>query len=692
MPCMHLLLSSSPWFILLCLTAGALYAFLLYKPEWGGIWSKVLAVVRALAVAFICFFLLSPVLIQNITRVQKPVVLMVMDNSQSIRANKDSVFYKEKFIEKWRKVKEQLGGEYEVEYLTAGSNTRLSDSILFNEKRTNLGQITDYINQTYAKQNVGAVVIASDGVYNKGSHPLYKQFDNHASCFTIGVGDSSVQKDAVLRELNLNSIAYLGNDFPIDINMAAYECKGSSMVLTVTVDGKTLLTKPVGIDKNDFFQNISVPARAEQAGTRHVIATLSVIQGEVSKINNRKDAFIEVIDGREKILMAYQGPHPDIGALKDAITANSNYELVSMQGAEVKVADIPSYSVVILHQLPSREKQATDIIDACRKNNIPLWCIAGTQSAVDLLQNVAPQAKVNNSQGRFNDARAVLNQRFNLFTLDNNTVAALPEFPPLRVPYGVYPGAQQMEVLAWQKIGAIPTQVPLWGFVNANGDKTAVTFGEGFWRWRIADYAANENHLATNELVSKTIQFLAAKDDRRKFRVYPVKSVCEEDEAVRFIAEMYNSSYELVNKATVNLELTDNTNRKFKYTFSPYGKSYQLDIGLMPPGIYKFKATAEGIPDKVTGQVLVTPIQAELVNTRADFGLMRQLATRNSGAFFKASEFDKLVPAIQKNTTITSMSYQEKKVDELINVRWLFFVLMFIIAIEWFVRKYEGRY
>ncbi len=617
---------------------------------------------------------------------------MVMDNSQSVKANSDSGFYRTDFLKQWLDVKQQLGKDYEVEYLTAGSSTRLSDSINFNEKRTNLGHVMDYINQTYAKQNIGAVVLSSDGVVNKGSNPLYKHLDYKAPLYTVGMGDSMIKKDIVIKELNLNAIAYLGNDFPIDINMASYECNGANTVLTISIDGKVITSQPVNINQKDFFKNFNIPAKAEQSGTRHVVATLSTIEGEVSKVNNRKDAFIEIIDGREKILLAYQSPHPDIGAIKEAIGANTNYELVSLPGTDVKIGDISQYSVVILHQLPSRTSASKEILTACRQSKIPVWCIVGNQTATDLLQTVSPLAKVNNSQGRMNDVQGVVNTNFNLFTLEENTVGSLPEFPPMKAPYGVYPGLENMEILAYQKIGAVTTKLPLWAFVNEDGAKSALLFGEGFWRWRIADYVANENHLATNELVSKTIQYLATKDDKRKFRVYPVKNVYEEDEAIKFIAEIYNSNYELINTADVKLELTNEAKKTFKYTFSPYARSYQLDIGLMPPGIYRFKATADGMQGAIAGQVLVTPIQAELVNTRADFGMMRQLAKQNNGRFYKAKELNELVKAIQQNTDITSMSYVEKKVDELINVKWIFFLIFLLLAFEWFVRKYEGGY
>ncbi len=689
---MQLLISYPWWFIGLCFLTGAVYTYLLYQSKWAAFSYKITAIVRFLCVSILSFFLLSPLLVQKSSQVQKPIVIMAMDNSQSVLLNKDSTIYRTEFLKTWQNAKSILGSDYDVQYVRFGSQIKPTDSIYFNEKRSNIGQVYDYINNTYAKQNIGAVVLATDGIYNKGNNPLYKTLDNKATLYAIGMGDTSIKKDIILKEVNVNAIAYLGNEFPIDINLSAYACANKNSLLTVSIDGKTLLNKTIDFNQADFFQHLSISAMADQPGTKHIIVTMSVIDGEVSKVNNRKDVFIEVIDGREKILLTYNGPHPDIGALKEAIKANTNYDIVSVPISEVRVGEISKYSVVILHQLPSRANNATAIINTIRTAKIPIWCILGNQTAIDLLPTVSAVAKIYNNQGRMNESQAQYNTNFNTFVLEPKTIETLAELPPLVVPYGSYAASDNAEVLAYQKIGAVNTKLPLWAMVNQNGEKTALLFGEGFWKWRMADYYNNENHIATNEMVSKTIQYLAVKDDKRKFRVHPSKNVYEEDESVRFNAELYNSSYELVNQVDVKIELSNRDGKTFRYTFSPFNKSYQLDIGSLPAGIYQYKASAEGIPDKLNGQILVTHLQTELLNTTADFGIMRQMANKNNGYFYKASALDVALQNIKKNTSITSVSYLEKKTDELINLKWVFFLLLFLLAFEWFIRKYEGGY
>lgn len=651
-----------------------------------------MAVLRFLSVSLLAFFLLGPVLVQYLNDVQKPLIVMVMDNSESITAADDVQYYKTEFLEQWQDAGNVLGKDYEVEFLNLAGDINRSDSVKFNQKKTNLSILFDHINNTYSRQNIGAVILASDGIYNRGNNPIYKSLSKQTTLYTVGMGDTIIKKDAMIRDVNHNAIAYLNNRFPLEVNIAAYECQGSNSILNVVSDGKTLYNESIQINSKDFFKTILLDLEADKPGTKHIVVSITKVEGEVSVFNNKKDIFIDILDGREKILLLYQGPHPDIGAIKEAISSNQNYELKQYPVNGFKVSELKEYSVVILHQLPSRGSNSSEIISQIRKSGIPIWCITGNQTAIEQLNLISPQGRIDRNQGRTNESQAEMNEQFTAFTLEDNTKKSLNDFPPLKTPYGLYAATNNTEILAFQKIGQVSTKIPIWAFSNQDGEKTAFLFGEGFWRWRLFDYVKNENHEATNELVHKTIQYLAVKEDKRKFRVYPVKNNYDEDETVRFIAELYNASYEPINTAEVKLNLYNSDKKVYNYSFSKNGNAYRLDLGILPAGIYTFTAKAEGIAETMTGKLIITPLQTELVNTRADHGLLRQIAYKHTGKFYNARDIKKVIEEIKKNETISSVSYKERRPDELINIKWIFFLLIALISAEWFIRKYEGAY
>ena len=89
------------------------------------------------------------------------------------------------------------------------------------------------------------------------------------------------------------------------------------------------------------------------------------------------------------------------------------------------------------------------------------------------------------------------------------------------------------------------------------------------------------------------------------------------------------------------------------------------------------------------------------------FEIFKELITHTSGDFEEAIDWlrqldveykltdadytiDDFIEDLKKNNSITSVSYNEKRPDELINLNWIFFLLLFIISAEWFIRKYNG--
>jgi hypothetical protein len=110
-------------------------------------------------------------------------------------------------------------------------------------------------------------------------------------------------------------------------------------------------------------------------------------------------------------------------------------------------------------------------------------------------------------------------------------------------------------------------------------------------------------------------------------------------------------------------------------------------------GIYKYTSTTtiSGKEEKVRAQFLVTAQQAELQNLTADFDLLRKLSASTGGKFYNTSETDKLRADLSKKEA-TSVIHSEEKFDNLLNLKWVFFILLALVSAEWFLRKFYGGY
>jgi hypothetical protein len=223
--------------------------------------------------------------------------------------------------------------------------------------------------------------------------------------------------------------------------------------------------------------------------------------------------------------------------------------------------------------------------------------------------------------------------------------------------------------------------------------KIGIMLGEGLWRWKLNEYDRNENSAAFDELFGKLIQFLSTTDDKRKFRSYPIKQDFSDTEPVVFESQVYNDIFEPVYGNTIEISLTDDSGKKknYAYMLSPGNTRYQ--IGGLKEGVYRYrsKTTISAKTEEVAGEFAVVEQQAELQNLTADFDLLRKLSSNTGGNFYKAGALPELSAKLQK-TEARSIIHTEETYDSIINLKWVFWLLLVLASSEWFLRKYFGSY
>jgi len=239
----------------------------------------------------------------------------------------------------------------------------------------------------------------------------------------------------------------------------------------------------------------------------------------------------------------------------------------------------------------------------------------------------------------------------------------------------------------------VETDNPLMVFFQDNDKKTAIITAEGFWKWRMQDFLKNKNHNNFDEFINKTVQFLSVKEDKSRFRIV-TKNIHFENEEIQFSAELYNQSYELVNDPEITIDITEENGDKYNFIFSRTSNSYILNAGILPSGFYNYKAKVK-LSDKelfATGKFQVKRLLLEANNTVANHQLLQNIAQKFGGKMFAPQQIDNLLKAINDNSNITSIIYEENDLKELISLKWIFFTLISLLSLEWFFRKRNGAY
>ncbi len=650
---------------------------------------RVMAILRFTLVTVLSFLLLSP-LIKTVKRtVEKPVVIIAQDNSESILTGKDSAFYKKAYKEQLQKLIDELTNKYEVRTFSFADKileVSGTDSFNFKDKKTNISGLFDDLDTRYSNRNLGAVIVATDGLYNNGSNPLYTADKLKVPIYTIALGDTTIKKDIILLKTEHNRIVYLGNDFPVEVVVSAKQLKGKSTTLTVSKDNATLFSRVIQFNSDAFIQTVPLFLTAKETGLQHYKVKLSSLPEEMTVANNTNDLFIEVLDARQKILILGAAPHPDIAALKSTIEKNQNYEVESYTLDDFD-KPIQKYDLVILYQLPATRNPVPKIKADIAAAGKPVWVFTGATQIIRDDLSVMEVSKTNACE-------PVLEVNFPLFTLSEELRKGIADFSVVTCPFNTGTGnSPATNVLLYQRIGNVQTKTPLLEFKVNGENKMAVFNGEGIWRWRLQDFVMHGNHNLMDELVSKAVQYLSLKTDKSFFRVKG-KNNFPENEPLELEAEVYNESYELINTPDVNIVITDANNKKFPFAFSKTINAYRLNAGAFPVGEYTYEAKVK-VGEKLytqKGHFSVSALQVELTNTVADHQLLYTLSKNHGAELIYPSELDKLSEKLQAREDVKQVAYSEKKLDDLLNLKWIFFLILLLLSAEWFLRKRNGIY
>ena len=536
------------------------------------------------------------------------------------------------------------------------------------------------------------MVLLSDGIYNAGENPLYALRNSMYPVFTVKFGDTTVKRDLIISGVNHNRYAYKGNRFPVEVKVHAREAAGASTNLTVYQDGKEIFSRPIKVSSANQVFTIPFFIEAGETGLKKYSIALEAIPDEINTTNNRREIFVEIKEMRQKVALVAASPHPDLAALKRALENSNNYQVDLFMAADFN-AKVTDYSLFILHQLPSATNQSNRLTDEIIKNKIPVLFILGSQSDLSRLNQFKTGLTLSGFNQSTNEALPMLNKDFPLFMLSTPMEKLFVVLPPLISPFANYQISNATYILAYQKLGQAITNIPLIAFTQTAEVRYGIIAGEGIWKWRMQDFAINATHQTFDDLINKTVQYLSQPGDKGNFRLY-WNNYYAENEPVDFSARLYNDTDEPITGPEVEMQITNEDGKEYNYSFTTNGLIYQLSAGSLPAGLYSFKALTDPGTGVVTrsGNFVVSPLNLEDVNTVANHRLLNAMASETGGTSFVPADVQKIIEVIKNREDIKPVVYSKKRYTDLVDFFPLLMLIILLMGVEWFLRKFHGSY
>lgn len=694
---MHIFSEISLWFIPLCLAAGTGLAYVLYRrkfqltdvPRRTVI---LLFCLRAFSMSLICALLLHIFVDTRSKTIEKPTIVFVHDNSASITMHADSNFYTHSYLNDVRTLNNDLGKNYNVVFYRFGEKFSHDTTLNFADRQTDISQAFQEIQQRGANKNIGAIILASDGIYNSGENPLYtlKNTGITEPVYCIALGDSAQQRDNVIQSVLANNIAFKNVPFRIQIQTQSFNLQGKTSKVQIFNDNQKLFETTLNARSSTEFNEIPCTLTAQRAGQLVYTVVIETHEGEINTINNKYTFSVEILDSRRKICILHEAPHPDVAALRRAIQTNENFE-IAVSSINQWTGNVQDYNCVIMHGVPSTSAKSTAVFEEIVKQKIPLLLIYNSTTSLTQLSKIG--IFINQQREQTDEAQARFNTNFDMFEMNDEHKKLLETAPPLIVPYATFSAQIPVKTLFFQNIAGVETSKELL-FVSENDQqKFAMITGEGVWRWRIHSFRQTNSFETFDVLINKIVSYLSLTQKRDVFSVQS-KQLFYENQPIQMQAQLFNKSFEPVRNKQISIVIRSENGNEFPFTFIENNGLYELNAGNFAPGAYTFTATTTLDSEKLTrnGSFTVLPLHVEFRQTRANHALLQQIAKQNGGEVFFPNTMHKLTQAIENNKAVVPIMHSSTKRRSLLDISLLLILLIVSLSAEWIVRKYEGAY
>ncbi len=657
--------------------------------ELSRLWRASLYTVRFVSVFLIATLLLGVFIKTYIERIEQPLFFVVTDQSASMLNYKDSSTVAENIKKTRDKITAKYGSKFDIKTLSVGANVKDNVSNSFEESSSNLEAVFAYIHSNFYNRNIGGITFISDGNFNVGANPIYNAAKIRTTpIFCLSVGDSIQKKDQLVRSVFNNPLAFLMNDFPVEIDISSFQFPEEESVITISKKGKVIASKTLRYGKNtEDFQKVRFLIPADELGNQIYTIKLEEKKNEISYKNNSKNFYVEVLDSRNKVLLLSSAPHPDISAIKNVLATDDKIEFES---ALFKDWDgkINQTNILICHS--PQKNTDLNIIKRFEEENIPILYILGPSTNEALYGRLSIQFPPR-SAGKRDNLQAALNDNFSEFVIDPLLRSSLNFYPPLQGHYGDFKPPNGAKILFNQRIGSVKKDSPLLFFQIQRGKRYAAIMGEGIWRWRINEFQREQNHTVFNKLIDKTIQYLTVPGKSKGLTVrFPNKISKQEELVVNGV--FYNSSLEAITSPLLNLSITDENSKKYTTQFSVYEDGYQAQLGKLNPGRYTWEVETEfkNKTERKSGVFIVEDIDQERAESVANHSVLKQLAKQSNGGFYKLSESDGLINDLSERSEIESVSFSEEASFKLIDYTWYLILCILFLFVEWFMKRLKG--
>lgn len=650
-----------------------------YKNKRKGQLYIVLSFLRFMAIFATLLLIVNPKFVKSEYQVQKTNLVLLTDNSSSIHAVDSAKVLS--LMGRFTSGEAEVDDRFNTAHYSFGESLNTSDRLAFNEEGTNISKALASLNEIYKGSNT-AVVLFSDGNQTVGEDYEFYGQRQKFPVYPVVLGDTTSYEDLLIGQVNLNRYAFLKNKFPLEM-FISYEGKEEvNTQVNVHVDDKLVFSQAVTLSLVSNTKVITAQLDASTVGIKNIKVSIAPLINEKNKANNEKIVSLEVLDEKTNVAIVSNIAHPDIGTLKKSIESNEQ-RLVSIYKSNVETSKLESVDLFILYQPDASFDKIFKQIQLREANS---FMVLGKSTDLDFL-NVAQNYFIIETGYPIQEVFAAPNKAFTKFDISEYSFEG---FPPLESDTGPVVVLGLNETLLNMRVKGVELESPMLAIAEEGAAKHAVLIGENIWKWRLQSYRNDQSFVNFDGFLGKIILYLSTSKAKNRF-ILDYKPIFNNSSEARIRANYFDEAFVFDSNASINLRVQEkNTKKTIEMPMLLREGYYEGDLKNLSAGEYTFTATVKEGNLSKSGSFTILDFDAEKQYTSSNHRKLQSLASYSKGQLYFPDEIDSLLGQLKTDSRYVPTQKSKQIIVPLINFKFLLLVIIGALALEWFLRKYNG--
>jgi uncharacterized membrane protein len=301
----------------------------------------VLVSLRLGLLLLLIFCLLRPSLILRAAVPQQNFLGVLIDDSRSMtiadRNEKPRTDFVQQQFGPDGPLAKALGDKFVLRYFRFSSSAdRLPNTadLKYGGTATHVGQALERARDELSGLPLAGLVMVTDGADTSDAtldEPLASLKARSIPVFPVGVGADRFDRDIQITRVETPRTTLKGTSLAVDVVLSQTGYSGSSVSLLVEDEGRIVNTQEVKLPPDGQSATVRVNFMAKDAGARLFRFRVEPQDGEQVAQNNARDAMVEVLDRRERVLYLEGEPRFEAKFVRRAVADDENLAVTILQ-------------------------------------------------------------------------------------------------------------------------------------------------------------------------------------------------------------------------------------------------------------------------------------------------------------------------------------------------------------------------